>query len=366
VTGRRGTLLACVAALVALAALVAAVAAAAPPNAPLPRATHDRPDDLRGSQIHLVYVLPRDGTDRQLDTDGQIANSVAAFQRWMAGQTGGRDFRIDTYRGRLDISFFRLAETDSQVRSHDPYIRDLIEHELEAAGMTVPGKIYGVWYDGSSSYACGGGAWPPALPGIVGALYLHGEPPGAPGCDTNPFAQQGGQPSYIDFAMAHELLHTMGFVPTCAPHQTRGGHVSDSPTDLLYAGDEPWQPSVLDYGHDDYYDAHIPGCLDLANSPFLTRAVGRMRLGRPALVRRRSLRLRVACLDSGSDCRTSVSVWHGHKRVAVGSVALSAGASETLTVRLSRAARSLLGRHHRLSITIRAPGASPTRVTLRR
>ena len=64
-------------------------------------------------------------------------------------------------------------------------------------------------------------------------------------------------------------MHTIGFVPTCAPNHTRAGHVSDSPTDLMYAGDEPWRPAVLDVGRDDYYHAHRLGCLELAESLYL-------------------------------------------------------------------------------------------------
>jgi hypothetical protein len=77
----------------------------------------------------------------------------------------------------------------------------------------------------------------------------------------------------MDFAILHEVLHTMGFVPTCAPHHTRSGHVSDDPRDLMYAGDEPWRPSVLDVGQDDYYHAHRLGCLELAVSPYLERNI---------------------------------------------------------------------------------------------
>ena len=72
--------------------------------------------------------------------------------------------------------------------------------------------------------------------------------------------------------MIHEVLHALGFVPTCAPHHTSAGHVSDSPADLMYAGSAPWTPSTLDLGHDDYYDAQVPGCLDLATSPYLASA----------------------------------------------------------------------------------------------
>jgi VCBS repeat-containing protein len=230
----------------------------------------DLPDEVSGLQVHFVYVIPSDGVDRALDTNGVIANEVDVFQRWLEGQTAGRRLRVDTAGGQLDISFFRLSRTDAEIASHGPFVRDEIEDELTAAGFSAPGKIYGVYYDGSSTFACGGGAWPPTLPGTVAALYLQGEPPGAPPCSTNPFASPGGSPGYLQYAMIHEIFHTMGIVPTCAPHHTLAGHVSDSSTDLMYAGDEPWTPSTLDVGRDDYFEARIPGCQDLATNGWLT------------------------------------------------------------------------------------------------
>lgn len=230
----------------------------------------DLPDEVSGLQVHFVYVIPNDGVDRALDTNGVIANEVDVFQRWLERETAGRRLRVDTAGGELDISFFRLSRTDAEIAAHGPFVRDEIEVELTAAGFSAPGKIYGVYYDGSSTFACGGGAWPPTLPGTVAALYLRGEPPGAPPCSTNPFASPGGSPGYLQYAMLHEIFHTMGIVPTCAPHHTRAGHVSDSPTDLMYAGDEPWTPSTLDVGRDDYFDAQIPGCQDLTTNGWLT------------------------------------------------------------------------------------------------
>ena len=100
-------------------------------------------------------------------------------------------------------------------------------------------------------------------------MYLHGRPPGASACDGNPFAVPGGQPGYLQFAMLHEILHTIGIVASCAPHEVRNGHVSDSPSDLMYAGAEPWTPSALDIGRDDYFAAPIQGCGDLATSGWL-------------------------------------------------------------------------------------------------
>jgi hypothetical protein len=254
--------------LVALLLFVPAVTAS--PDA-LPRATADRPDDVSGPQIHALYVLPTDGADRELDVDGTVAASVANWQRWFESQTLGGGLRLDTSAGELDVTFVRLGLTDAALAGRGIFLRDAIEQELRAAGLIRAGKIYAAYYDGSSTAACGGGAWPPTLPGSVGAVYMRATYGAGLPCYDPLLSRQGLQ--IMDFAVLHEVLHTMGFVPTCAPHHTRSGHVSDDPRDLMYAGDEPWRPSVLDVGQDDYYHAHRLGCLELAVSPYLERNI---------------------------------------------------------------------------------------------
>jgi hypothetical protein len=66
--------------------------------------------------------------------------------------------------------------------------------------------MYAVYYDGSSIYSCGGGAWPPALIGNVAAMYLRGTPPGARPCASNPIGASIDVPGYIEFAMIHRDL----------------------------------------------------------------------------------------------------------------------------------------------------------------
>jgi len=236
----------------------------------LPRAIVDRPDDFAGPQVHVMYVLPLDGVDEQLDTNGRIGTSVAAFNHWLLQQTPGRTLRVDTFEGLPDITFFRLALTDAQVRAMGAFVRDEIERELRSAGMIRDSRLYAVYYGGSSDVSCGGGAYPPSLPGVVGAMYLKGTPPGAPACATNVLGASVETPGYLDFGMVHELMHIQGFVAACAPHQVLAGHVSDSANDLMWAGDAPWQlPPRLDIGRDDYYQHGIAGCLDFSASPYL-------------------------------------------------------------------------------------------------
>ena len=161
-------------------------------------------------------------------------------------------------------------DTNAQITRHGIFSRDEIEALLRALGFKAPGKIYEVFFDGSSS-VCGGAPWPPSLPGRVPVVFLKGTPPGSIPCDANGFAGPGQPSGYLEMDEVHEILHTLGMAPDCAPHSIKNGHVNESPTDLMYQGPLPWDTAqmVLDYGRDDYFQAHISGCLDVSHSAFL-------------------------------------------------------------------------------------------------
>jgi hypothetical protein len=232
----------------------------------------DRPDEIVGSQVHVFYVLPSDGVDRGVDTNSVLVNTVGSFLTWLGGQTGGRLLQMDTYQGTLDITSVRLGRSNATMVGYDPFVRDTIEKDLATAGFAAANKIYAVYYDGGSNFACGGGSWPPTLPGRVGALYLQATVANAPPCNSNSFASSPtSPPGYLEFAMIHELMHVQGFVSSTAPNFALGGHVNTDPTDLMYAGPLPWQPSVLDINKQNYYNPNgLPGGIqNFAESPFL-------------------------------------------------------------------------------------------------
>ena len=257
------------------------------------RATTDRPDDNGLDQIRVVYVVPSDGQDRQLDTNGQICNSARAIATWFHDRSPAY-LRLDTADGLIDIGFARLSKTDLQMRGNDPnntseatgtaFVRNRIENELVAMGLVAPNKLYGVYYEGSSVYACGGGAYPPLIVARVGAMYLGGVPPGVtPSCGAVlPWGQPSLVPNYIDYGMLHELVHSMGIVPDAAPNEQSQGHVFDATApeparDLMYSP-RPSQPDpawavdapgglLLDINGDDYYGT--APALDLAKMSLL-------------------------------------------------------------------------------------------------
>ncbi|HSD85876.1 MAG TPA: hypothetical protein VLB44_00120 [Kofleriaceae bacterium] len=266
--------------------------AAVPQGCVPERALADRADDTTLDQIHVLYVTSQDGADRQRDTNGQICNSMRAVATWFHGQSDAY-LRFDTQDRLIDIGFVRLPETDAQMRGTDPantdidtgtgFVRERIERELVAMGMIESNKLYAVFYEGSSVYACGGGAYPPLIVARVGAMYLQGMPPGVtqPCSDVLPWGQASLVPSYIDYGILHELVHSMGIVPMGAPNEHAAGHVYDVSSttparDLMYSprtsSDPAWAVTdpnglLIDINRDDYFTT---GSVDLAKMSLLS------------------------------------------------------------------------------------------------
>lgn len=224
------------------------------------RSTVDRPDDFDGPQIHVVYALPSDIEDGNLDRWGDIATSFEAIQNWLAADIGRR-LRLDTYRGELDVTFLRLPFTHQEGDGQSGSLVWDIELAIARNLGVSDNKIYAVYYAGRSAGVCGSAG----LGGKVGAVYVHRE-----GCSNSAPGMDPEEASTYEAVMVHELLHVFGAVPTCAPHQGQGAHVVDDTEDVMYAGLERGARSeaVLDVGRDDYYGHGRADCLDTADSPY--------------------------------------------------------------------------------------------------
>lgn len=216
----------------------------------LERATSDRPDEVSGPQVHFVYAVSSDGNDRRRDTDGTVAETVAGFQAWLAAETEGQALKIDTFQREPDVTFVRLAETDSSLAGRRSVeALSAIQANLARVGMSRSDKVYSVFYDGALlGEFCGFGY--PGVSMVSSACNPH------------------------DLLPLHEILHSLGMVPACAPHHA-GGHVTDDPLDLMHA-DASASSTALDAGHDDYFRTNISGCPDLADSPYLANNYARL------------------------------------------------------------------------------------------
>lgn len=229
------------------------------------RKTQDQPDDTSDYQVHIIYAMSSEETDRHLDTNGKIATSVSAWQNWLCQQTNGKYLRLDTNKGELDLTFVKVGKNLPS--------SELVA-ELKSSGFDNPQKVYAVYYEGLNNRGCGLGG------NKYAARYLQGEGADVVGlhCDLIPLAIDSSKPDAGDILMLHEILHALGFMQTCAPHSTNQHHVSNNPYDILYqSGEIPDAPrpesigekTVLDPNHTDYYEANIPNCPDLSRSAFL-------------------------------------------------------------------------------------------------
>jgi hypothetical protein len=235
------------------------------------RSTADRTDENANAKVKFLYIVPSDGTDRALDTDGTMHRSISAALRWFATQTTGRAYRLDTTEGALDITFVRLPRTEAQMASYGTFLRDSLEKDLGALGLVDQQKLYLAFYDGTHPSVCGDAPRPPVTPGRVAAIYLKGLPNAPLPCAGNPLATSPtAAPGYFEFVMLHEMLHVLGIVHEGAPNAVNG-HVAHDPSDLMYAGAQPWTPSRMDQGRTNYFNPTGlgGGITNLAASAFL-------------------------------------------------------------------------------------------------
>ena len=228
-----------------------------------PRLTADCPDDSELPQVHLLYAIPSDGPDRELDKNGLIRASVTSAQGWLASESGGPRLRFDTCLGDLDVTFVRLPRSNGEYSAFGKFVRDQVEYDLWLAGFSEPNKLYAAYYSGQL-VGCGQGPRPPGLPGNVVVLA-----PRTPGCDE-PFPATR-PPADWEFTLVHEVFHALGAVSEDAPNHCctdNSGHVGDHSRDLMFAPN--WDfPSLLDYRKNDYWGHSDVRLVDISKSEFL-------------------------------------------------------------------------------------------------
>lgn len=221
------------------------------------RMTTDRPDKYPDQyQVHVIYAVPSDKQDLQRDIKGTFAKSLLAANNFFAKTTQQRIRLDETLAGDLDVSFLALPNADSYYASKLAFAREAVQTDVRAAGFTDSRKIYLVYYEGTNDSSCGNGPSVGVGDGVT-VLYLQGLSGTSYACANNPFSTDPQVATYWEFVPLHEIVHTLSFVHSCAPHG-KDNHTTDDPADLMYAGNQPWRPTAIDPGQDDYYGPNVP------------------------------------------------------------------------------------------------------------
>jgi hypothetical protein len=217
---------------------------------------------VAGNPVHWIYLIPSDGSDNL----GAVANTMQSdaeqIDGWWRGQDPTRTPRNDVTAfscgSQLDVSTIRSTLSNAQLTPISSRFAGIVE-TLQRAGFTSSLTKYVVYYDGPVDDAniCGQGGSNGNGFGVA-VVYFRS----CSGVSTALVA-------------AHEFLHTIGAVPSGAPHDCPGqdsGHTCDNTQDLMYprAGGDPLSAKVLDPGHDDYY-AHSGAWVDTQDSAWLVR-----------------------------------------------------------------------------------------------
>jgi hypothetical protein len=246
--------------------LLAIILAACVPGSGALAQSSNQDDEIEYA-VQLVYAIPQDGEDRELDLDGTIHGTVESAQDWLDEETDGRRVNMVVDEdGIPTIERLELTRTDEELSNTiDSDASYQIEYEARAAGFNEPGILYAIYYEGvgESREVCGATPSPEFGPGNSFTLFLHS------GCEQFSFVGADEDADFWELTFMHELFHALGAVERCAPNG-EDGHIND-PSDLMFGEAEPWDyPVHLDVDRDDYYGHGRSACYDIARSPYLT------------------------------------------------------------------------------------------------
>jgi hypothetical protein len=225
----------------------------------------DTPDDSGTPSVHVLYLQGSDSnTADAANKQAQIRNDVTAFDDWMSGETGYR-VNLDRKNGQLEVSTWQLAnQTQAQLATwlNDPNGTMLLQ--LLDDGWANPyGRRQLIYLDTTNAPnpdVCGvtTGQFATVFTSSCNVLQLNG---------TTTSSQVGTSYNTAQVAL-HELFHSFGAVPTCAPHRysSSSSHVTDL-TDLMY-------PAIgtdkhVDVGRDDYWHVDTSPCWSITRSGYL-------------------------------------------------------------------------------------------------
>lgn len=225
----------------------------------LPETTQDRPDEIQGFQIHVVYVTLRDASSSDFYNSGDINNWVALAQEWLYEKIGKR-LIFDTFQNSLDVSTLRSHYLTSDLAIGGD-VKETINGEVvveplpklanefnQANGGAIVGKNLFFIVDARlAPEYCGWGL----IPGALALAYL-----GEGGCwqDSSSYLGFGSKINPISDTIIHELIHNLGVNHVCLD-QTDIMNGNTCPGGLVRTGAE----RTIDPSHTQYVGGSLSG-----------------------------------------------------------------------------------------------------------
>jgi hypothetical protein len=171
------------------------------------RSTADRPDDLSGYQVHLVYVALKDSADYKLDTNGKIDSWAKEANRWLLARVG-HAFIFDTYQGATDVTFIQSSYSATALCRGTCDGLSMLENEYQEQDRSYNGSKTTVFIvgDNLSTSSCG---WADTPGNLVIMHDLFSE-----GCNASSDIAEAGISGPAS-TLTHELIHTYGINHQC-------------------------------------------------------------------------------------------------------------------------------------------------------
>jgi hypothetical protein len=223
------------------------------------RSIVDRPDEISGFQVHLVYVAAKGSRDSGWDTNGKIESWVVEANNWLNKQVD-RKLIFDTFAGDPDITFMQSKYRAAELCYSDCNALEKLEAEYKAQQVSyVNSKSFVFVLDENlKNSSCG---WADS-PGNLALIHL-----GDPSCVSSSSRERYGI-SWPAASLLHELFHTFGI-----------GHQCFDKSDLMIGSPECPKLRVeklmtLDLKRNNYVSSEVSDGIDLLKMPIWTNGSG--------------------------------------------------------------------------------------------
>ena len=212
----------------------------------LPTVAEDRPDEVSGFQIHVIYVEVKGFESKNYDVSGDINNWLDLTNTWMKRKIG-KEFIFDTYQGAYDVSKLKSQYTSEELNfdkdygsANQPLAKLSAEFAAQNANSLLGKNLLFIIDAPISNSYCGLANRPGsnALALTKGNCWIA----------EDGFLGKDEKFNSVSDTIAHELIHNLGVEHTCEdPNDLMVGEGCDEALTLRKKGEKSLDSSNANY-----------------------------------------------------------------------------------------------------------------------